>query len=35
MSKNKDENIGKGYINGKYGAIPMLNLNFANIMSNM
>ena len=31
----KDENIGKGYINGKYGAIPMLNLNFANIMSNM
>ena len=21
----KDENIGKGYISGKYGAIPMLN----------
>ena len=31
----KDENIGKGYINGTYGAIPMLNLNFENIMSNM
>ena len=23
----KDENIAKGYINGKYGAIPMLNKN--------
>ena len=29
----KDENFGKGYIAGKYGAIPMLNLNFANIIS--
>ena len=25
----KDENIGKGYITGKYGAIPMLNQNLA------
>ena len=31
----KDENFGKGYINGKYGAIPMLNLNFANVLSKM
>ena len=31
----KDENYGKGYITGKYGAIPMLNLDFANIVSNM
>ena len=31
----KDENFGKGYINGKYGAIPMLNLNFANVLSRM
>ena len=29
----KDENFGKGYIAGKYGAIPMLNLNFANEIS--
>lgn len=29
----KDENFGKGYIAGKYGAIPMLNLNFASIIS--
>lgn len=29
----KDENFGKGYIAGKYGAIPMLNLNFANVIS--
>ena len=29
----KDENFGKGYISGKYGAIPMLNLNFANVIS--
>ena len=28
----KDENFGKGYIAGKYGAIPMLNLNFANVI---
>ena len=28
----KDENIGKGYIAGKYGAIPMLNENLANII---
>ncbi len=25
----KDENVGKGYISGKYGAIPMLNLDLA------
>lgn len=29
----KDENFGKGYITGKYGAIPMLNLNFADIIA--
>ena len=29
----KDENVGKGYISGKYGAIPMLNANLANIVS--
>lgn len=31
----KEENFGKGYISGKYGAIPMLNLNFADIVSHM
>ncbi len=31
----KEENYGKGYIAGKYGAIPMLNLDFANIISQM
>lgn len=31
----KEENFGKGYISGKYGAIPMLNLDFANIISEM
>ena len=31
----KEENFGKGYITGKYGAIPMLNLNFADIVSHM
>lgn len=30
----KDENYAKGYINGKYGAIPMLNLSFADTASN-
>ena len=29
----KEENFGRGYISGKYGAIPMLNLNFADIIS--
>ena len=29
----KDENFGKGYIAGKYGAIPLLNLNFADVLS--
>ena len=29
----KDENVGKGYIAGKYGAIPMLNVNLAQIIS--
>lgn len=28
----KDENISKGYIRGKYGAIPMLNTDFASIL---
>lgn len=31
----KEENFGKGYITGKYGAIPMLNLDFAKVVSNM
>lgn len=31
----KDENVGKGYISGRYGAIPMLNIDFANIVSEM
>lgn len=31
----KEDNFGKGYIAGKYGAIPMLNLDFANVVSNM
>ena len=29
----KEDNFGKGYIAGKYGAIPMLNTNFADIVS--
>lgn len=29
----KEDNFGKGYIAGKYGAIPMLNVDFANIVS--
>ena len=29
----KQDNFGKGYITGKYGAIPMLNINFASIVS--
>ena len=31
----KDDHVGKGYISGKYGAIPMLNIDFANIISKM
>lgn len=31
----KDENFGKGYIAGKYGAIPMLNLNFDDLIYNI
>ena len=31
----KEDNFGKGYISGKYGAIPMLNVNFARIISEM
>lgn len=31
----KEDNFGRGYISGKYGAIPMLNLNFADIVSRM
>lgn len=31
----KEENFGKGYISGKYGAIPMLNVDFANMISNL
>lgn len=29
----KSENIGKGYVSGKYGAIPMMNPNFAEYFS--
>ena len=31
----KEDNFERGYISGKYGAIPMLNLDFANVISNM
>lgn len=31
----KDEKFGKGYISGRYGAIPMLNINFADVASLM
>ena len=31
----KEENFSKGYIAGKYGGIPMLNVNFANLVSKM
>jgi hypothetical protein len=31
----KDEKYEKGYIAGRYGAIPMLNVDFANIVSQM
>lgn len=31
----KGDNFGRGYISGKYGAIPMLNLDFANVVSKM
>ena len=31
----KEENFGKGYISGKYGAIPMLNIDFANVVQKM
>ena len=31
----KEDNFGRGYISGKYGAVPMLNLNFADIVSEM
>lgn len=31
----KEDNFGKGYISGRYGAIPMLNLDFANVVSGM
>lgn len=31
----KDKKFGKGYIAGQYGAIPMLNLNFADIVSGL
>lgn len=31
----KEDNFGRGYISGKYGAIPMLNLKFADIVSGM
>lgn len=34
-SVRKEDNFGRGYISGKYGAIPMLNLNFADIISEM
>ena len=31
----KDENYGKGYISGRYGAIPMLNENLADLLKNI
>ncbi len=31
----RDENIEKGYISGKYGAIPMLNLDFAKVVNQL
>jgi len=31
----KEENFGKGYIAGKYGAIPMLNVDFAKIIADI
>ncbi len=31
----KEDNFERGYISGKYGAIPMLNLDFAHIVSEM
>ena len=31
----KDDNFKRGYISGRYGAIPMLNIDFANIVSQM
>lgn len=31
----KEENISKGYISGRYGAIPMLNVDFAKIVSDL
>lgn len=31
----KDENYGKGYISGRYGAIPMLNENLASWLKNI
>ncbi len=31
----KDEKYGKGYISGRYGAIPMLNVDFAKVVSQM
>ena len=31
----KDEKYGRGYISGRYGAIPMLNIDFARIISKM
>lgn len=31
----KEDNFNRAYISGKYGAIPMLNLNFADIVSKM
>ena len=34
-SVRKEDNFKRGYISGKYGAIPMLNLNFADIVSKM
>lgn len=34
-SVRKDENYGKGYISGRYGAIPMLNENLAELLKNI
>ena len=34
-SVRKDENIAKGYISGKYGAIPMLNKDMASFIDKL
>ena len=28
----KDDNVAKGYVAGRYGAVPMLNVDFAEVL---